>query len=308
MSISFRRGFLFAVLLLLPLFAFEAHMRAQPDASRGAEIVWGRIENLSAGGSAVVVLRESSSGRLLDQKPVGYDGSFRLQGATSGSRGYSLEVRDGQRLLHEEYVLPLSLAGEIRVTIRAPKVQPSADGTVSVARLLHAPPAKAARLFDKAMTAGDLRESIELLEKAVEAHPEYIEARHNLAVRLGRLRQYDRAVEQFKAVLELDPSSAMAWANLGIALDALGDAEAAETAAKQALALEPRSAPASFLLGFILLRRGVNLAAAAELLGNAATQFPVAGLLQVDALLAAGETAPARHALHSLVAAANGVH
>jgi Flp pilus assembly protein TadD len=173
---------------------------------------------------------------------------------------------------------------------------------------LHAPPAKAAKLFEKAMTVVDLAESIALLEKAIEEHPEYIEARHNLAVRLGRMRQYDRAVKHFEIVLQLDPSSAMAWANLGVTLDAMGDAEAAETAAKQALDLQPRSPIASFLLGSILLRRGANLGYAAELLGNAADEFPLAGLLQIDALLAAGETAPARSALHSLVAAANGVH
>ncbi len=293
---------------MLPLFTFEAQMEAQPGAFHAAEEVRGRIENLSAGSSALVVLRDSSSGRLFDQTPVGSDGAFRLHGAASGSRGYSLEVRDGQRLIHQENVWSPAPVGDITVTLPVPKVQPSSNETVSVARLLHAPPEKASKLFEKAMTLTDLKESIALLEKAIEEHPDYIEARHNLAVRLGRMRQYDRAVKEFETVLQLDPSSAMAWANLGVTLDAMGDVPAAETAAKQALFLEPRSAVASYLLGSILLRQGVNLAHAAELLGNAADQFPVAGLLQVDALLASGETAPARNALHSLVAAANGVH
>jgi tetratricopeptide (TPR) repeat protein len=293
---------------MLPLFTFEAQMTAQPGAFHAAEEIRGRIENLSAGSSALVVLRDSASGRLFDQTPVGSDGAFRLHGAASGSRGYSLEVHDGQRLLHQENVWSPAAVGDLTVTLPAAKVKPSSNETVSVARLLHAPPAKAAKLFEKAMTVVDLAESIALLEKAIEEHPEYIEARHNLAVRLGRMRQYDRAVKHFEIVLQLDPSSAMAWANLGVTLDAMGDAEAAETAAKQALDLQPRSPIASFLLGSILLRRGANLGYAAELLGNAADEFPLAGLLQIDALLAAGETAPARSALHSLVAAANGVH
>lgn len=308
MSISFRKGLLVGSLLMLPLFTFEAQMEAQPGAYHAGEVVRGRIANLSAGSSALVVLRDSASGRLFDQSRVSSDGQFRLRGAASGSRGYSLEVRDGQRLLHQEQVWSPAPAGDLTVTLPASKEQPTSNETVSVARLLHAPPAKAAKVFDKAMTVTDLGESIALLEKAVAEHPEYIEARHNLAVRLGRIRQYDRAVKHFEMVLALDPSSAMAWANLGITLDALGDTEAAETAAKQALAIEPRSRLASFLLGSILLRQGANLGYAAELLGNAANEFPLAGLLQVDALLAAGETAPARNALHSLVAAANGVH
>lgn len=308
MSISLRRGLLFGSLLMLPLFTFEAHMEAQPGSFHAAEEIQGRIENLSAGSSALVVLRDSSSGRLFDQMPVGSDGQFRLHGAASGSRGYSLEVRDGQRLLHRQNVWSPAPISDLTVTLPEPTVQPSSNETVSVARLLHAPSAKAAKLFDRAMTVTDLKESISLLEKAIKEHPEYIEAHHNLAVRLGRLRKYDVAVKHFEVVLQLDPSSAMAWANLGVVLDAMGDAPAAETAAKQALVLAPRSPLANFLLGSILLRQGVNLAYAAELLGNAAGQFPLAGLLQVDALLAAGETAPARNALHSLVAAANGVH
>jgi tetratricopeptide (TPR) repeat protein len=293
---------------MLPLFTFEAHMEAQPGSYQAAEEVRGRIENLGVGGSALVVLRDSASGRMFDQARVGSDGEFLLHGTASSSRGYSLEVRDGHRLLHQENVWSPTAVRNLTVTLPEPKLQPSSSETVSVARLLHAPSAKAAKLFAKAMTVSDLEESIALLEKAVEEHPEFIEARHNMAVRLGRIREYDRAVKQFEVVLQLDPSSAMAWANLGVALDAMGDMAGAETAAKQALVLEPRSRLGSFLLGSILLRRSSNLTYAAELLGNAAEEFPLAGLLQIDALLAAGETAPARIALHSLVAAANGVH
>lgn len=309
MSISLRRRLLVGSLLMLPLFTFEAHMEAQPGGFHAVEEVRGRIENLSAGSSALVVLRDSSSGRMFDQTRVGSDGAFRLHGAASGSRGYSLEVRDGQRLLHQENVLSPAAVGDLTVTLPTPKAQPPASKeTISVARLLHAPPAKAARLFEKAMTVADIKESIGLLEKAIAEHPEYIEARHNLAVRLGRTRQYERAVKHFEKVLELDPSSAMTWSNLAVTLEALGDSDAAETAAKQALAIEPRSTLASFVLGSILLREGVNLGQAADLLGVAANEFPLASLLQIDALLAAGKTAPARNALHSLVAAANGVH
>lgn len=293
---------------MLPLFTFETEMEAQPSALHSIEEIRGRIENLSAGASAWVVLRDSSTGHMFDQAEVDAHGEFRLSGIASSSRGYSLEVRDGQRVLHQENVRTPHVAGGLTVTLPEPTERPSSGETVSVARLLHAPPAKAARLFAKAMGVDDLEESIALLEKAIEAHPEYIEARHNLGARLAKLRQFDRAVEQFRMVLELDPSCAMAWASLGITLNEMGDVQGAQTAAEQALALEPRSPLASFLLGSILLGRNVNLAYAAELLGNAAEQIPVAGLLQVDALLAAGETAPARHALHSLVAATPGVH
>ena len=308
MSISYRRGLLLGSLLLLPLFAFEAHVDAQPGSFGGSEEIRGRIANLSAGSSALVVLRDSSGGHLFDQSHVGSDGAFRLHGSMPAGGVYRLEVRDGQRLLHEENVWARGMTGDLTVTLPTPKTEPASNQTVSVARLLNAPPAKAAKLFDKAMMTTDLGESIDLLRKAVDEHPNFIEARHNLAVRLGRVRKFAEAVAQFEKVLELDPSSSLAWANLGVALDSLGDVDAAETAAKQALAIEPRSVIGSYVLGSILLRRGANLAYAAELLGNAADQFPVAGLLQVDALLAAGETAPARNALHSLVAAANGVH
>lgn len=308
MSFSFRKGLLIGSLLMLPLFTFETQMEAQPSAFRSTEEIRGRIENLGAGSSAWVVLRDSDSGRMFDQASVDANGEFSLSGIASSSRAYSLEVRDGQRLLYQEDVWAPPMAGALTVTLPAPKAQASSGETVSVARLLHAPPAKAARLFAKAMAASDAYEAISLLEKAIEAHPEYIEARHNLAVRLDKLQQYDRAVEQFETVLQLDPSCVMAWAGLGVTLNEMGDVQGAETAAEQALALEPRSPLASFLLGTILLNRNAKLAYAAELFGNAAEQIPVAGLLRVDALLAAGETVPARHALHSLVAAAHGVH
>jgi tetratricopeptide (TPR) repeat protein len=172
----------------------------------------------------------------------------------------------------------------------------------------NAAPAKAEKVFIKSMDTADLAESIELLEKAIDMHPNYIEAHHNLAVHLSRLGDFDAAFRHFENALELDPSSAMAWANLGVTLDATGDVAAAETAARQAIVLEPRSEFASYLLGSLLLRAEKNLPYAAELLGNAADQFPVAGLLQIDALLASGDMLPARHALQSLVvASASGV-
>lgn len=308
MSMSFRRGLFFGSLLILPLFTFEAEMEAQPGAFHSTTEIRGRIENLSAGSSAWVVLRNSRNGRLFDQTSVAANGEFSLRGVETSRQGYNLEVRDGQRVLHREHVWAPSMGGALTVILPKPKVTPSSNETVSVARLLHAPSAKAARLFAKAMSVSDVEESVSLLQKAVKEHPEYIEARHNLGVRLGKLRKYDRAVEQFEMVLQLDPSCAMAWANLGVTLHAMGDADAARTAAEQALALELRSPLGSFLLGSILLRQNVNLAHAAELLGTAAEEIPLAGLLQIDALLAAGKTAPARNALHSLVAAANGVH
>ena len=270
MSVSYRQVLLHGSLILL--FTLEGQLEAQPGAFHAAEEIQGRIENLSAG------------------------------------RRYGLEAPDGRRQIHQQEVWSPAADGEPTFTLPTPARRPSSNETVSVARLLHAAPAKAAKLFEKAMAGADLRKSIALLERAIEEHPDYIEAHHNLAVRLGRVREYDRAVKEFEAVLELDPSSAMAWANLGVTLDAMGDSAAAETAARHALTLEPRSAIGSYLLGSILLRRGADLDSAATLLGNAADRFPAAALLQVDALLAAGEIAPARQALRSLAAAANGVH
>lgn len=309
MSVSYRRLVFLVSVLALPLLTFDVNATAQPDFFSGSDEIRGRVSNLRAGSSMQVVLREGEHGRFFDQAQVSGDGVFRLHGSIAAGAPYRLEVRQGNEVLHQETVWANSAAMGLTVTLPEPKQEsPVSTETISIARLLHAPSAKAKRLFDKAMETADLAESIELLQKAVDEHAAYIEAHHNLAVRLTRAGQFDQAVQHFKQVLDLDPSNAMTWANLGVTLEAMGDDAAAETAAKQALVFEPRSPTANYLLGTLLLRQEKSLTQAAELLGNAADEFPVAGLLQIDALLAAGETAPARRALHSLVAAANGVH
>lgn len=140
------------------------------------------------------------------------------------------------------------------------------------------------------------------LEKAIEIHPDFIEARNNLGVHYMRADRVAEAVEQFERVLELDPSAAQTWTNLSFALFAQQRLEDARFAASRALEIDSRSAAAHLSLGRILLAQGTSAASAVEHLSSAGERFPRARLLAAEALLASGEAGEARKQLRLFLA------
>ena len=249
--------------------------------------------------SLVVEARDLSTGSLVGYGAVGLDGSFHIGLRNPKEGQYQLRVlaSDGQVLhLDQTWFPPMT-----PVTLNLPAPEPGASGAVpgqvSVAQLRHAPPPKALRQFALAQEAqkeGDLEGAAKRLRKALEIHPEYIEAHNNLGVLHVRGGRFDRAIEEFEKALELDPHSVLALINLSAALRSQGELQAAETAARRAVDLQPSSPQAQFSLGVVLWNLDEDAADAVAALRRASSEIPEAGLLATDILLRQGRVQDAR--------------
>lgn len=99
-------------------------------------------------------------------------------------------------------------------------------------------------------------EAIAEYEKAVNAAPDYAEARFNMAVLLNHQGRTDEAIEQYRRVLEIEPDASDAHLNLGVLLAARGEADEAIRHYREVLRIMPASADAENNLANVLTRQG----------------------------------------------------
>ena len=89
-------------------------------------------------------------------------------------------------------------------------------------------------------------------EQAVALAPDLAVARTNLGVLLGRLGEFDGAVEHLEAAIRQDPDRADAHVALGVALEAKGRTADAASAFQNAVSRDPAMARAHLRLGVLL--------------------------------------------------------
>ena len=296
-GVLFHSAVLAAIVMPADRAAAQTWQTSWPAGSAG---ISGQVLNAGAG-PLIVQLCERNGGGCYAESDVLSNGTFQFSRKPERDGVYDVRVLRAGRLVHAEtHWLD---AQRETLSLHLPNQGPAAranEATVSLARLLHAPPPKAQRLYNKASEAaarGDEKAATRLLEEAIERHPEFIEARNNLAGRLIRAQRFEDAVVQLEAVLELDPRSAMSWANLAAALRKMGDAAGAERAAKRAVEEQPQSAQAHFALALALLDQDKDLERAAASFEHASQSYPVAQILRAQALLGTGDVGGARVAL-----------
>ncbi len=108
----------------------------------------------------------------------------------------------------------------------------------------------------RAFQAGDLEAALSSFTQAVEASPNSIRARNNLASALAALKRYEDAVREYERVLQVAPDDATALFNLGsITLHLERFQDAAEHLEK-VVRMSPRDSEAFALLGRALGRLG----------------------------------------------------
>jgi tetratricopeptide (TPR) repeat protein len=103
---------------------------------------------------------------------------------------------------------------------------------------------------------GDLANSAEHLERAVQLAPDYAVAHHNLAVVYGKQGRGDAARAEFERALELAPDYALAHLHLGDVLQRQGLTDRALSHLHRAVELEPEMVDAQFKLAVVFARRG----------------------------------------------------
>lgn len=97
-------------------------------------------------------------------------------------------------------------------------------------------------------------EALTFFEQRVQAHPEDINARLDLAQRFVDAGQVQQATEQYLAVVQIDPKNLEAHTRLGLLLFAAGLSEQGLKAVDRALQIDPTYPQALYARGVILLK------------------------------------------------------
>jgi tetratricopeptide (TPR) repeat protein len=142
---------------------------------------------------------------------------------------------------------------------------------------------------DAAYGKGNVEESIRHLRRAIEIHPNYLEAHNNLGVRYMRMSDFRLAADEFRRATEIDPASALSQANLALALSALRQYPEAEKAARRALTQDPSSMSASYALGLSLAGQNNCALEGVESMIKASGKYPRARLGAAHLLACRGD-------------------
>ena len=154
-----------------------------------------------------------------------------------------------------------ALERHARYAARWPALEdPFAD---SVSSLREDPPALLKRGVARA-NAGDIEGAIAAHEAAAGLDPSFAQAHANLIPLYGRVRNWAKAEEHYRAVVRLGVNVSDAHYDYGVLLGLQEKWDLAADAYRQALALNPLHAHAHNNLGQILERQGKTAAAAAE--------------------------------------------
>jgi Tfp pilus assembly protein PilF len=198
----------------------------------------------------------------------------------------------------------------LRVESSTPPPAPHNAGAVSVTQL-HIP-SKAVKEFErsqKAFLSGDIRSSVEHLQKALQIYPDYIEAHNVLGLCFVHFGEYQKALAEHETALSIDPRVAQTHQDLALTLLLLDRPEKAETEARQAVDLDPQSVPARYVLGRSLVAQRHATPEALELLHQSEVAFPDASLVLAQIHFTWGQTdqviADLRHYLRAPVNADN---
>lgn len=106
---------------------------------------------------------------------------------------------------------------------------------------------------NRALLAGRLDEAVEAFRRAVEARPDYGEARRSLALALARRGEHEAAIRELETALEDDSGNVWLHLDLGNVYRAQERLDEAAGALRRAVELAPDFAAARFNLGSLLV-------------------------------------------------------
>jgi len=131
---------------------------------------------------------------------------------------------------------------------------------------------------DKALRAGDIRESAEHLEKALAICPNLPYAHNQLGLREAALKEYGQALDEFSKAVALKPDFRLALDNSATVLSLQHRYDEAERVARRALQIEPAAPLSQYILGSTLVQQGKYSDEATELLEKVKPNYPRASL------------------------------
>jgi tetratricopeptide (TPR) repeat protein len=153
--------------------------------------------------------------------------------------------------------------------------------------------------------AGKLEDSIKHAEKALRISPQWAGAHQDLGQIYARLRQYQKAIEEFHNAAALDARMVQPWVSLASANLVEGQYAEGEKAARRALEIDPANSDARYVLGRILALAGHDLTDAIALLREGEEQHPAAYLAVANIYLKQNQTEEALGELRGYLADPN---
>ena len=240
--------------------------------------------------------------------PVFSDGGFELGGLPKGRGAYEIRVVGaGGAVLHRQIHWLPGVAQPLVLRIKGEESAARSSGeTISIDRLKRAPSRRAAKEYERAHHAardGDYDKAVRHFRRAIEIHPEYIEALNDLGARLTRMGRYAEAIEALDKACELDPTGVKPRTNLAFVLLEAGQSVESERVSRRIIELAGNNEQAHYLLGLAMLRRDGSAGEAVDELLKAAPHFPLARLIAADALIGLGRAGEAQAQLRGFLQA-----
>ncbi len=239
-----------------------------------------------------VEVRDLNRHLTVDRVLLMPNGDFEFRNLQAGN--YAIRVTNMRGdAIREEFLTINGIIGRLSIRLSGMDLARPDSGMVSTSRLLHPIPPKAYKEFcrsQKVFQAGDIRSSMQHLERAIQIDPGYMEAHNNLGVRYMSLEQYEKALIEFQKTIVLDPESAKGHLNLSLALSILRRYPEAEVAARRAVHLESNSIQASYVLGQILTVQEKDTVETLGYLRRAVDRYPKAHLMLARVLARQGKS------------------
>ena len=136
--------------------------------------------------------------------------------------------------------------------------------------------------------------------------PEYAQAWSNLGAQYLQLTQVEAGISALEEAARLMPEEALIHTNLSYAYHLSSRWDRAETEVRKALQLDRNYMRAHYVLGQLLLLRGVNLEEAVENLKVAREEIPRARIVLANYYLRNAQEAAAEQELRAYMARAKG--
>jgi hypothetical protein len=154
-------------------------------------------------------------------------------------------------------------------------------------------PPKAVKEFErsqKAIQGGDVRASIDHLQKALRIYPDFIQAHNALGLLFVQLHEYEKALTEHQTAFSLDPRSAGTHQDLSFVLLLLDRNQEAEAEARQALDLDSQLVASRYVLGRAIVGQGHVTPEGMEMLRQSENAFPNASLVLAHIYFTTGQT------------------
>jgi Tfp pilus assembly protein PilF len=235
--------------------------RGLPDSAAGIHSIQGRVylpDGRRAGPGILIKLE----GNVVGTKTVGTNGDGTFVFNQIPASDYSLLVDGGAEFDPvKQSVVIYGTTGGVGVGRSGQTIQVDIHLKIKGAGLaeqkrFEGVPKAAVDNYKKgtqAAQSGDAKKAVELFNKALSIHPNFIPALSELGGQYRKLNEMAKLAETMEALLKLSPDDAHAHLNFGIALFNLKKFPEAETHLREALRVRSGDAVAHYYLGVTLV-------------------------------------------------------